>query len=479
MNNERILIDEIVRHTDCRARILITLAVVGIASDGQLARLCLEMSPLEGYYLRLSNQMDEKQREVLREAERMMKTEGYVGCEKEVQLPKQMGGGVVNAWYLTSKGVAAARLIDEYFTSYAVAGIPCGSKKDRIPHELAVTECFLKLVEKQTVCDFVPEPELKRRLMKRRYELLRQGVNPNCHPATMNEGTGDFKAILLPKDDRNGSRFEIEGEAAINYRRAQIEAKPDKMVWFVTSKMQKEMVLATKKEQIKAVWILQNVCQPFKPEKPTRATRKDKTNGVRRNKLERKVNELLRLRNGIYTGRAVACILKEDLGNVSRVLSRLNHEEIILSEEIKLTPARLRGRPNKLFWHTKSDDEISHKRADKIKALVISEVIVLLSEHEYRFVQYTERVRQAEFAPHDATKNGSIGVVIESPEISKSDLQKWIETANEGARNRNREVIVAVSTREKYEEIKEISANNTVFLVENKSIIRPINEVET
>ncbi|MDQ6788767.1 MAG: hypothetical protein M3033_18345, partial [Acidobacteriota bacterium] len=369
-----------------------------------MIRLCNTLSQYDNYKLYFADSLEEKYRETLKEAEQMRSTEGYLGREKDVQLPKYMGGGLTNVWYLMAKGVAAARVLDEYFVRFACVGMPCGTKKDRIPHELAVTESFLKLHIKQIICDFIPERELKSRLMKRRHELRRQGINPNWHKETMGEETGDFRAVLLSKDNSKTPRFEIEGEAAINYRRAQIEAKPDGMVWFVTSNVQKEMVIATKKNNLQAVWILENVCAPLAPQMPKVRTVKRKSAGENRNNLESKLHNYLRMRNEIYTGRALACILKEDLGNVSRVLQRLTGSGKIIAEEAKLTPARLRGRPNKLFWHVKNHEEINHSRAARIKAIVVSEVISFFSEGNYIFKGYSDSSRRAEFLPRDATK---------------------------------------------------------------------------
>ncbi|MGI8468925.1 MAG: hypothetical protein ACR2N3_10775 [Pyrinomonadaceae bacterium] len=389
-----------------------------------------------------------------------------------------MGGGVVNVWYLTAKGVAAAQVIDKYFVRFACeGGLPCGKKKDRIPHELAVTECFLKLHEKQIICDFIPERELKSRLMKRRHEFLRQGINPKWQRETMGEETGDFRAVLLSEDNPNNPKFEIEGEAAINYRRTQIEAKPDGMVWFVTSKVQKEMVIATKKDKLKAVWILENVCQPLSPKMPKAETKKEKKNGARRNKLEEKIMDFLRLRNETYTGKALAGILNEKSTHVFATLKRLNENGKLISEEVKLTPARLRGRPNKLYWFAKNNEDINHGRASRVKSVVISEVISFFTESNFKFRGYSDASRHAEFSPLDATKFSPIKVVIESPELTKAQIKEKIDRANYAVKNTPTEVIIAVSTSERYEEIKEMCAANNIFLTENKSIIRPVKAV--
>lgn len=476
MSADRILINEITSHNDYRTRILIALATVGVASDGQLVRMCLNLSEREEYQLYLGNRENEKYKEVINVAEKMRNVEYYITKESNVELPKLMGGGTTNAWYLTAKGLAKIRIIDEYFARYASPGLPCGRKIERIPHELVVTESFLKLTEKQIVCDFIPERELKSRLVRRRYEMRRQGINPNWQKETSGEETGDFRAILISKNDDKSGSFEIEGEAAINYRGSQIEAKPDKMVWFVTSKRQKEMVVATKQQKAKQVWIVGDVRAPFSV-KPVENTTKKKRNpsAVGRGKLQKRVNDLLQSRPEAMTGKAIAGILDEDLGNISRVVKSLIGKGIVEYEEIKLTPAKRRGRPNKLFWHTTNDEKIGKKRSERIKSIVISEVITFFTERKYRFTHYTDAYRYASFEPLEKQKNSSIRVVIESPEMPNDELRKKIESANHGTQNPKIEVVIAISTVEKYEEIMSLCARNIVYVVETKAIIKPEN----
>lgn len=476
MSNHRILINEITNHTDYRTRIMIALATVGVASDGQLVRLCLNLSEREEYQLYLGNREDEKYKEVLKIAEKMYTTEYYVAKEKDVKLPKHMGGGTTNAWYLTPKGLAKVRIIDEYFARYSSPGLPCGRKIERIPHELVVTESFLKLVERQIVCDFIPERELKSRLVRKRYEMRRQGINPNWQKETSGEETGDFRAVLLPKYDEKAQTFEIEGEAAINYRGSQIKSKPDKMVWFVTSKRQKDMVIETKQQNVRQVWIVGDVRSPLTVDPLEKLTEKKIIKiAVGRGKLEKRVKDLLQNKVEAMTGRAIAGILDEDLGNISRVLKNLTLNGIVECEEIKLTPAKHRGRPNKLFWHTENDDKIGKKRSERIKSIVISETISFFSERRYRFTHYTEAYRYASFEPLEKQKFSPLRVVIESPEMQSEELRKKIESANHGTQTPKIDVIIAISTVQKYEEIKRLCSRNTVYLVETKSIIRPEN----
>ncbi|MGI8468926.1 MAG: hypothetical protein ACR2N3_10780 [Pyrinomonadaceae bacterium] len=85
MNEEEILIEEIVKHKNFAARILVTLGVVGIASDGQLLRLCTTLSRYDKYQLNLADSKEEKYREVLKEADGMLRTDGYLGKESNIQ----------------------------------------------------------------------------------------------------------------------------------------------------------------------------------------------------------------------------------------------------------------------------------------------------------------------------------------------------------------------------------------------------------
>lgn len=475
MDEKKILIDEILKYTDYDARILIGLATVGVATGGQLIRLCHKLSDREEYLLHLERKQEEKYKAILSAADKLARFDGYVIKEMNVKLPDSMGIGTTTVWYLTAKGLAAVRAINSYFTRYSGMGLPCGAKKERIPHELAVTECFLKLTERQIVCDFIPERELKSRIVRRRYELRRQGINPNLSRELNGEETGDFRAVLMPKSLESSPSWEIEGEAAINYRGAQIAAKPDNMLWFVTSKKQKEMVIAVKKERVNAVWILDDVCKPLTVKVENKAVNTRKTSRPRHSNIERKIKDYLRFQKFAVTGRALAKILNENHGNVSRVLKRLIDQQIIEVDEIKLTPTRHVGRPHFLYWHSDNDDNISQKRADRVKYLVISETIRLLAERKYRFVQYTESVRQADFKPLDSANKANLIVVIESPEISRNQLRNKIENANLSLENPNIEVLISVSTQEKYDELGDIIQRNHALIIEKKAFFAPKN----
>lgn len=473
MSNSKILVNEITQYTNSVSRILIGLATVGTASDGQLVRLCLNLSDSEEYQLYLGKREEEKYKEVLATAEKLLKIDGYLGKETDVKLPKLMGGGITNAWYLTEKGLAKTKIIDEYFTRYAVAGLPCGKRIERIPHEMVVTESFLKLVERQIVCDFIPERILKSQIMQRRHELRRQGINPDFQKETSGEETGDFKAVLLPKNDENAARFVVEGEAAIGYRGSQIASKPDKMLWFVTSKQQKEMVIETKKDRIRQVWIVGSVCLPFENTVSKKEFKKTISPLSGRGKLEKRIKEFLRTRVGAYTGRAVAGVLNEDFGNISRILSNLAMRDIIESEEIKLTPTKYKGRPNKLYWHTDNDEKINRTRNQFVKSLVISEAITFFTDKKYRMKTYTEASRILSFEPLEKQKYADLRVVIESPDVSIDELRKKIEAAKFGTSSPRIDVVIAVSTSERLSELSAICGQSIVFLTEKKSIIRP------
>lgn len=76
MDNSKILINEITQYTNYVSRILIGLATVGTASDGQLVRLCLNLSDSEEYQLYLGKREEEKYKEVLATAEKLLKISG-------------------------------------------------------------------------------------------------------------------------------------------------------------------------------------------------------------------------------------------------------------------------------------------------------------------------------------------------------------------------------------------------------------------
>lgn len=449
------------------------LAVVGVATDGQLIRLCLELSSAER---NANNKPENRQKlyaEVLNEAEKLASVSGYLKKICDVNLPRQMGGGVVNVWHLTEKGLKAANVVDPLFTRYAFAGLPCGNKIERIPHELAVTESFLKLSERQIICDWLPERELKSRIMLRRYELLRQSVNPEWNNETSGEETGDARAVVLPLDQPTGRPFTVECEAAINYRRRQIEAKPNNMLWFVTSKMQKELVEAVKKERLKAVWVINSVHSPLENQTAKKATEKGKkSRGKRRRKLETKILQYLTNNVEAYTGKALACVLNEKLSNVSATLTRLVEGGEVSVTEIKLSPAVQRGRPNKLFWHSQYDKNLKLTRSERIKKLLLSEAICHFTASEYRLTEYSAMMSQARFSPLRVKEKQPLRVLIDNPELGKEELSKKWNLTGIKADTGEEKVIVAVSCDNRVKEIKELLRPYLIFNTERKQVMQ-------
>ena len=473
MNDNKILTDEITKYASPTARILIALATVGVATTGQLIRLAAGLSTTEELELKKEKGFAKSCRIITNEAEKLKDTEGYIKVKRSFQLPRHMNNTVVDVWYLSEKGLLAAKVIDDYFTRFSKAGLPGGSGGNRIPHELAVTESFLSLCQKHTVCDYFPEWELRRKIISTRGRVSKFTKNPS----DISEATGDFKVILLPKENRNAKKMIVEGEAAINYRRSQIKAKPNNMLWFVTSQVQKDVVNACKEGRIKAIWTLGAVSNPIENANEERGTVKEKTE-KRKGILDKKITRHLLDTGSAFTGKALAVLLNENVGNISRSLGKLQKSEEIKNTEVKLTPSKGRGRPNKLFWHTNHDDEHGSEYEERAKKLVLSETIIYFGSRQYVLRNLSKNPLTAEFIPLNDKKKSSVTVVYDDERISINDVREALESVKKENENDGKEsagyTILAVATERRMKELRNRNVQAITFVAESKSVDKEI-----
>lgn len=264
-NNQTIreLIGEL---TTSEQKIIAALAVVGVATTGQIWRLArLEECGMTS-------------RDFARRLITLCEKERLVGAFLGAKLPRQMQGKVVpETWYLTAEGVASAQEISPALARYAFAGMPCGDKIDRLGHELLVTESLLQMLKEERVIEFKPERILKRELVIERFRRARRQLNDAEVEQILSEArgeeTGDFKIKVLKKigfcdggggDDGGGWEIrELEGEAAVRYRGKAIEKKPSGMRWFTGSQAQADMVEANQPKLLRAPVVIGSVCHPF------------------------------------------------------------------------------------------------------------------------------------------------------------------------------------------------------------------------
>lgn len=239
-------------------KIIASLAIVSIATTGQIWRLAeLPQSLLEsrGYGRKLI---------------KLCEQESLLGVVFGVKLPREIKGKVVpETWYLTEKGVEKAKLIAPELAKYAVAGLPCGDKTNRLGHELLVTESLLYMMKTNHVIAYKSERFLKKELVSNRIRRHGRHLSPEEiateMAASRGEETGDFKVKLRSLDAFSGDYkiVEVECETAVKYRGNTIRRKPAGMRWFTGSRAQADMVEANQPALEILPVILGDICDPF------------------------------------------------------------------------------------------------------------------------------------------------------------------------------------------------------------------------
>ena len=476
MQNEyQSLWQELTRFKSLKGRVLGALSLCSIASTGQLVRFALMLTEEER---RRNDGLKSKEREYLNavyEIEKLHSEENLLGVIRNYQMPKCFENKQTDVWYLTKRGLDIARLGSDHLTRYAAHGLPMGRKTNRIPHEITVTESFLKLAEKYEISEWTPERELKRRLMLLRNERLKAGVRaPN--PTMRGEETGDFKAVLKLHDDpATGKEFEIEGEAALGYRREQIEQKPDGMVWFTPSRLQKEAIENIKGQQrVRTIWMLGNVVEPLSVLAIATPGSGSKNKGEKkRTGLENKIIKILRKNNEAFSYQALAHLVKSDQGNVNKALNALAQRKIVVAVPVKLKPAQQVGRPWKLFALAETVTAELNKWSEKVNLAVLSASIIRFSDSGYEYQNYSKEFNEALF--HHLEKGGGdrVKVIVDNPKLTVGRLIELVAYAGVERADGKLTVIVAASSTERTLELRDKVPQQTIFDAETKHLHEP------
>lgn len=293
----------------------------------------------------------------------------YIGRVTGVKLPSGMGaakGKQVSVYYLTEKGADALRRIAPELARHARPGKPQGANLARLPHELLVAETWLRTTKRREILEFLPETELKRRLMKERAQLKdneRKLFDSESNAAQQShcEAVGD--ARMRVRERETGVEWTVDTEVAVNYRASQIKAKRKGMDWFACDKRQSRMV-----ELVTGIpaMMLGDVTLPAGDETVIDPTKREKG-------APKKVLEAMEKVGGAACAGALQRMLGGYRSFISRHLARLEREGKLLAEETYLSVEGERGRPVKLYYLPNTE---LTKAADVLQRAALSRSII-------------------------------------------------------------------------------------------------------
>ena len=242
------------------------------------------------------------------------------------------GAAAPEVWYLSEKGLAKIKESAPILSRYAVARLPCGGIRDRIPHELLVTESLLNLMEFNAVVEYKPEWFLKRELALERIARERRNLNETEIQKVLEnvkgEETGDFKVKIFDPDPFFDSPDvkEIECETAVNYRKKVILNKPAGMHWYAGSQGQADLIEANKTDCCGYPIVLGEVVRPFFTSvinsyhsgKNNRQLEFEEFNSQPENQNEE-------IRDHHWALEKISELVGEDMPNPGRIISEIRH----------------------------------------------------------------------------------------------------------------------------------------------------------
>jgi predicted transcriptional regulator len=231
------------------------------------------------------------------------------------------------------------------------------------------------------------------------------------------EATGDFKALVITRTEREEERW-IHGEVVVRYKADEVEAKPDDVIWFAVDRLQADIVEYYRGE--KAV-MLEDVRAPIGGQTFINARGRALAFGATAvetdgdsplKKLQRRALDALDAVGGMATAEAMAFILGTYRTHVSHALKRLEAAGRVRCEDAQLVPGRDAGRPMRLYI---CPDTRVESVWEKIKALIRSRMVTELAVRGYRFHRYDRARDEMEFRHREGGGQRPIIVVIDEP----------------------------------------------------------------
>ncbi len=356
----------------------------------------------------------------------------------DLALPGSLGVGVVRVHYLTHRAARWLRREFPALACYARPGRPVGTIRDRLAHDLLVTEAYLHVHARCAIHEFHPESTLRTANLKaREFSRLRGGQT--------SEGMGDF-TVLVGLPGRSGVK-RLECEVAVALDADQILAKPEDLRWFVPTEHKADVIESLRGRR---PTVLGDVRAPEVEKDAVEAGDEiSKEVPLNLSRVEAGSLRALSKLGGFATADAIAKIYGEHRSGVSRALTRLQKRGLVRRRDVSLNPGREQGRPARVFFDPQRP---SLSLCAAKHALIVSRLVATFGEESFGFQNYNRVSGTLELDNRWEGKEMFIAVVDNEDKSIESIYQIYL-----GERNRHSddgaEVVVAMATESRMREL--------------------------
>ena len=391
----------------------------------------------------------------------------WLNIVKNFPLPRECGGGTTDVYYLTLAGINALKKVAPKLALYARKKQPRGALRNRIPHDLLITEAYLWIHERFLILEFIPEEALKSQLRKNGGRWG-EGQYPNIN----SEATGDFKVNVVKRGGDGGARW-VECEVSLHLDAGQISRKPDGMAWFTASRQQADIIETNKKRK---PIILESVARPSlaeardklatiptadreQDEETARRVQQGKYTGTL-TEAHQRVLRALDLLGGCATAEAIAGVLGGERSGVSRSLKELETAGETRREDVQFRPGRERGRPRGLYVHARTKPLSLGAR---INRLMLSQVVVASTSCGFSVHVYDAATSMVELRHGTSLSEPPLIVVVDDPEVAVKELSKRLTSTRSRFVTGKGTVVVAMVSDERMTELYKLDPRAKIY----------------
>jgi hypothetical protein len=327
---------------------------------------------------------------------------------------------VTTAYYVTDKGGAWLLQHCPQLAKRVRFGKPIDKMTKRILHELIITEALVRLWPQDEIQDFLPDEELRRRIVRERSR--RRRVNQE---KLRSEVTGDFVIVLQSTTNPEGEVWR-QYEAAVRYSARQMDQKPKGMHWLACTSTQADIIEKVTGGRPLMITSVDRV-HPSDENPPGNAFSRggSHTNGTQENdgatsrgdlfdgasalahgaaqasakplhESEKRALKALEALGGSATADAVAVFAGVNRGNMRRTLNILANRTLISRGYGSLEPGVSKGRSTALFSLRSTSFDSYH---DRVFSIARSELVVVLGANGRRLSTYNPTIHEMIFVP--------------------------------------------------------------------------------
>jgi hypothetical protein len=372
----------------------------------------------------------------------------FLGSIEGLPLPKGLGGGVTTVYYVTDKGGAWLLQHCPQLAKRIRYGKPNEKMTKRIPHELIITEALVRLWPENEIQDFLPDEELRRRIIRER--ARRRRYNQEKLPS---EVTGDF-VIVLPSTTHPEGEVWHQYEAAVRYSARQMDQKPRELHWLACTPTQAdiiERVTGRRPLMISSVDRVHptgenrsdNHVSKGNPHLNGARTKEDATSraylsddasggltaiaqGATQadakalHESEKRALKALEDLGGSATADGAAVFAGVNRGNMRRTLNILANRRLIGREYGSLEPGVSKGRSSALFSLPSTSFGSYH---DRVFSIARSELVVVLGWDGRRLSTYHPTIQEMIFVPNWINED-TYAVLLDDPRVSIEETKR-------------------------------------------------------